>query len=210
MSELKQWTVRQVPRRAVRDFLETWHYSKSINGVKSSYCYALYNTEGEMMGALLFGNLAMHNQWKRFSSKGKDDVIELRRLACIDDTPKNTESYFIGKSIRLLSTVWGGSVIISYADKEFGHVGTIYKASNFEQLEDIPGARVVVHNGRSYHDKALRCKYKGKLKPYSQRLVDALASGEAFYKRTAGKYTYIYDISKRRKRPFVPAQRPLL
>ena len=106
MSELKQWTVKRVERSAIKDFIEKWHYSGSINGCISDYCYALYNTENVMVGAMFYGRMAMHNQWKRFSDN-KDDVIELLRLCCVDDTPRNTESYFIGNSLKLLAEDWG-------------------------------------------------------------------------------------------------------
>ena len=103
MSVLKQWVVKRVDRSDVSGFIETWHYSGSINGCISDYCYALFNEAGEMVGAMFFGRMAMANQWKRFA-EAPDGVIELRRLCCIDNTPKNTESYFIGKSLRELGS----------------------------------------------------------------------------------------------------------
>lgn len=88
---LKGWTVKSVTRKDITDFIETWHYSKSINGCITDYCYALYDLEGVMKGAMFFGRMAMANQWRRFTDS-PSDVIELRRLACVDNTPKNTES----------------------------------------------------------------------------------------------------------------------
>jgi hypothetical protein len=191
---LKSWIVKRVQRLEISKFIETWHYSNSINGCITDYCYALYDEKGEMKGAMFYGRMAMANQWKRFSSS-PDDVIELRRLCCVDDTPKNAESYFIGKSLKLLRKDWmKGGIVVSYSDKEFNHYGIIYKASNFKQLEDIPGARVIIYKGRRYHDKAIRSKYKGELKPYARRLKEALESGEAYYKNTLGKCTFVYTL----------------
>ena len=191
---LKEWVVRRVSRKDITPLLEKWHYSKSINGCISDYCYALYDGD-DMKGAMFFGRMAMRNQYRRFCDNEKD-VIELRRLACIDDTPKNAESYFIGRALRLLRRDWGGKLVVSYADKEFGHAGTIYKASNFKKLEDIKGARVIMFEGRRYHDKTIRTKYKGKLKPFAKRIKDALENGEAYYKKTKGKHTYVYMFRK--------------
>ena len=87
---------------------------------------------------------------------------------------------------------WGGKVVVSYADKEYGHEGTIYKASNWKMIGEVKGARVIVFEGRQYHDKTIRTKYKGKIKPYAQKIKDALDCGKAFYKTTKGKYTYQY------------------
>lgn len=191
-TSLKHWIVKRVGRHEVRHFIENWHYSGSINGCIADYCYALFDGQ-EMKGAMFYGRMAMANQWKRFSNSPLK-VIELRRLCCIDDTPKNTESYFIGRSLRLLKHDWGTGIVVSYADKEYGHKGIIYKASNFKELDDIKGAKVIIHNGKRYHDKTIRTKYKGELKPFAKRIKDALESGEAFYKTTEGKKTYIFEL----------------
>ena len=45
MSKVKSFTVRLVDRSVVKEFVEEWHYSKSINGVKASYCFGLYDVE---------------------------------------------------------------------------------------------------------------------------------------------------------------------
>jgi hypothetical protein len=193
MSELRTWIVKQVERKEIESFIEKNHYSGSINGCITDYCYGLYDRD-VLKGALFFGRLAMANQWKKYTDN-PENIIELRRLCCINDTPKNTESYFIGKALRMLKKDWkSDGIVVSYADMEYGHEGTIYKASNFKCLGTIKGAKVIIHNGKRYHDKAIRTFYKGKLKPYAIRLRDALATGEAYYKETAGKVVYIYNL----------------
>ena len=188
---IKGWYVKRVDRSEIRDFIEQWHYSKSINGCIADYCYALFDVNDIIKGAMFYGRLAMANQWKRFSDCA-DDVIELRRLCCVDDTPKNAESFLIGRSLQQLRKDWRKGKVISYADKEHGHTGVIYRASNFDMVGEIKGARVIMYNGKQYHDKTIRTKYKGKIKPYAQRIKDALDCGDAFYKNTKGKFTYQY------------------
>jgi len=190
---LKEWRVLRVNRSAISSFIEEWHYSGSINGCISDYCYALMKPDNTLAGAMFYGRMAMANQWKKFADS-PDDVIELRRLCCIDDTPKNTESYFIGASLRMLRKDWKCGTVVSYADKEYGHEGTIYKASNFRMVGEIPGAKVIVYRGKQYHDKTIRTKYKGVLKPFAYRIKMALETGEAHYKTTKGKYTYVYQL----------------
>ena len=181
-------------RDEVVAFIEKWHYSKDINGIISDYCFKL-TFDGEVIGAAIFGRLAMANQWKRFADK-ESDVIELRRLCCIDKTPKNTESFFIGAMLRWLKKHTSHKVVVSYADKEHGHHGIIYKASNFICLGDQHGADVILWNGKSYHDKAIRTKYKGELKPFAIDLKKAIDLGDAVYKKTAGKVAYLYELKK--------------
>lgn len=190
--KVKNFKVRLVKRSDVKDFIETNHYSKSINGCIADYCFALYHEE-TMIGAMFYGRMAMRNQWKRFGEK-ESDVIELRRLCCIDDTPKNTESFFIGWTLRWLRKNTQLKTVVSYADAEHGHVGTIYKAANFENLGLRSGARVIWYAGKRYHDKTIRTTYNGKLKPFALKIKQALETGEAYYATTAGKYCYVYRL----------------
>lgn len=192
--KVKDFVVELCDRSEISDFIETHHYSHNINGCITDYCFKLtYN--GTIIGAMFYGRMAMANQWKRFSDS-EDGVTELRRLVCIDDTPRNTESYFIGATLRYLKKNTDLKVVVSYADAEYGHVGTIYKASNFEYHGFKKGAKVIIHNGKQYHDKAIRTKYKGELKPFAKKLKEALESGDAYYKETVGKHTYVYNLRK--------------
>ena len=201
-TNLQGWYVKRVSRSDITEFIESWHYSKSINGCRSEYCYALYDQEDVMKGALFYGGMAMANQWKKYGEQ-EDDVIELRRLCCVDDTPKNAESFLIGRSLRELKKDWGGKpsgshnklggkIVVTYADKEYGHTGIVYKASNFKLVGETKSQRVIIYGEKRYHDKTIRTKYKGKLKPYAQRIKDALENNEAYYKNTKGKVAYTY------------------
>ena len=182
-------------RADISQFIETWHYSASINGCISDYCFKLMAGE-QIIGAAFFGRMAMAAQWKRFAND-ESSVTELRRLCCIDSTPKNTESFFIGSMIRWLKKNTSLGVVVSYADAQHGHTGTIYKASNFECMGFRNGANVIIYDGRQYHDKTIRTKYKGELKPFAKRIKDALLAGAARYEKTAGKFTYVYRLQSR-------------
>lgn len=186
------YTVELVSRKEVRDFIEKHHYSHSINGVMASYCFGLYDNL-EMVGAMLFGKLGMANTWKKYGSK-EEDVLELRRLVCIDDTPKNTESYFIGKCLRWLKQNTEVKTIVSYADPNYGHQGVIYQATNFKNVGNTAKGKVIIWDGKKYHDKAIRTMYKGELKPFAQRLKQALLDKEAYYKIQEPKIIYVKQL----------------
>lgn len=192
------WDVRPVERTEIRDFIEKWHYSRSINGVLSTYCFGLYRN-GELQGAMLFGKLGMANAWKRYADR-QEDILELRRLCCVDDTPKNAESWFIGRCLKWLRHNSDVKALISYADSNHGHSGIIYKATNFEYLGLTSPGRVIILNGRQYHDKTIRTKYKGELKPFAKRVKAALESGEAYYQKTKPKHIYLMRLKQPRKR----------
>ncbi len=189
---VKKYLVEYCHRKEIKNFIETWHYSKNINGVISDHCFKLMD-EKKMIGAMIYGRIAMANVWKKYVENEKD-LIELRRLCCIDDTPKNTESYFIGFTLRWLQKNSQIKKVISYADETYNHSGTIYKASNFKNLGMTAKGKVIVYNNKLYHDKTIRTKYKGKIKPYCQRIKNALEEGTAYYKNTLGKHIYMYEL----------------
>ena len=189
---VRDFIVVSCDRSEVRDFIETYHYSGSINGIKSSYCFKLMRDE-QLIGAAIFGLLGMASVWKKYANQ-REDLIELRRLCCIDETPRNTESYFIGHCLRWLKKNTPTKKVISYADPRYGHAGVIYQASNFEYLGKTAPSRVIVWGSREYHDKTIRTYYNGKLKPYAARVKRALESGEAYYERTPGKHIYLYQL----------------
>lgn len=186
--------MRHVDRAEVKEFIEKWHYSRSINGLMSSYCFGLYDGD-TMVGAMIYGRLGMANAWKKYGDS-IDDVLELRRLVLIDDTPRNSESYFIGHTLRWLKRNTKVKTIVSYADPNYGHSGVIYRATNFTHVGMTSPGRVIMWNGKKYHDKAIRTKYKGELKPFAKRLRQALADGEASYKKQLPKHIYVLKLRK--------------
>lgn len=190
--KVKDFYILPLDRSNIKEFIEKWHYSNSINGLRISYCFGLFYNH-VMIGAMIYGKMAMCNQWKPYGDN-EDEVIELRRLCCIDDTPKNTESRFIGLTLRWLKKNTNISTVVSYADPNYGHEGTIYKASNFKYVGDSSTGRVIMYNGKKYHDKTIRTKYNGKLKPFALEVRTALETGKAHYKKQVGKRIYTYEL----------------
>jgi len=195
---VKDFVVKLTSIQYVRDFVQKWHYSSNVNGLRISHVFGLF-CEDHLIGAMIYGPLGMANTWKKYVN-AENEIVELRRLCCIDNTPKNTESYFIGKTIKWLKKNSDYKMIISYADTFYNHQGTIYKASNFEYHGLTSKGRVIDFHGKIYHDKCIRTYHvdtKGnkQLKPFAQRVKDALESGEAKYVETPGKHIFIYKIN---------------
>ena len=194
---VRDFIVKPCEIQDIREFVETWHYSGNVNGLRVAQCFALYNGD-ELIGSMIYGALGMANAWKKYG-ESEAEVVELRRLCCIDDTPKNTESYFIGSTLRWLRQNTDYKVVVSYADAHYGHEGTIYKASNFRHVGMTAKGRVIKWGEREYHDKTIRTYYTNKngvknLKPFAQRVKDALESGEAQYQERPPKHIYTYSL----------------
>lgn len=195
---VSDFDVRKASLKDLREFIEKWHYSGTLKGVNHSHCFGLYRGS-ELIGAAVYGTTAMPNVWKKYSNS-KSELLELRRLCCIDDTPKNTESFFIGKTLRWLKRNTEIKTILSYSDLEYGHTGIIYKASNFTFVGQTRKQRKIkcLDTGRLYQDRIIRNKYKGKVQRFAQILKIKLEVGDAEYIYTKPKNIYTYDLREKK------------
>ena len=133
---LKTWTVRNINKLTSdhRSLLSKYHYSPPKTGIMAKLYFELRDDQNKLNGVVIFSLPAGKNTAKTYSKTSSKNVIELRRIACVDNTPKNAESYFISKCIKWIKKYTQYDVIISYADPYYGHKGTIYQASNFKYI----------------------------------------------------------------------------
>ena len=199
---VKDFTVEEIPRKSVVKFIEKHHYSHNVNGVQSLYHYGLF-TEGnfgipKMIGAMMYAYPSMPATAAKYNPINPEKCLELRRLVCIDDTPKNTESYFIGKTFKLLKQTTDMEVIVSFADQHHGHTGVIYKATNFDYLGETAKGRILMVDGKETHSRSLN-QIK---RPYGRELNRRYKAGDEniFWKKTNPKHIYVYYLNKRIKR----------
>jgi len=196
------FTVEYINRKALVSFIEKNHYSHNVNGIQSYHHFGLY-TEGnfglpKMIGAMMYAMPSMPATAAKYNPINPTRCMELRRLCCIDDTPKNTESYFIGKTLRWLKQNTDIEVIVSFADQHYGHAGTIYKASNFDYLGETAPGQVLMVDGREMHSRSLNQKDR----PYGRELKRRYDAGDEniFFKKRKPKHIYTYYLNKKIKR----------
>lgn len=189
------YLVQNCELRHVRPFIERLHYSHSVNGIKVSYCFRLLDNY-RLIGAAIFGQMST-TAWKKFGQV-ELDVIELRRLACVDEAPRNTESYFVGAMLRWLRRRTQIKVVVSYADPNYGHTGIIYRASNFQHvgMSQKDYAFRDRETGAIHHSRALRTKYNGDYKPFVKRLRQRLADGLLEKVELLPKHCYVFRLRR--------------
>ena len=52
-----------------KEIVEYWHYSKNVNGLTTDYCFKLLDKDDNMIGAMIYGKIAMANVWKSMHKK---------------------------------------------------------------------------------------------------------------------------------------------
>ena len=195
---VRDFIVKPVAIQQVKNFIEQWHYSKNVNGLNISNVFGLFY-KNQLLGAIIYGSLSMANTWQKYGSK-ENEVVELKRLCCVDNTKKNTESFFIGKTIKFLKKFTKYKIIVSYADPFYKHSGTIYKATNFKHKGYTAKSKVILYNDKIYHDKTIRSvDNNNNYKPFTYEIKKALLEGRARYIDKPPKHIYCYQIQRKQK-----------
>ena len=120
--------LREVSSRDVRGFLDAYHYIGKGRGGK---CFGAYHN-GDLVACCVFSSPLRQNIAQQF---GSGIVVELSRL-CIHPSyhKKNFASWFIARALRNVDS----DIVVAYADTTVGHIGTIYRSSNFELHHNVP------------------------------------------------------------------------
>jgi hypothetical protein len=126
MSITQKYSVKSIKSEQTYDWLLHKHYAKRIPSI--SYSFGLYNQD-ILKGVLTIGKPASPSLCdgvcgKEFSKY----VYELNRLCVEDNLEKNTLSFFVASSLKLIKE---DLIIVSYADSQMNHNGYIYQATNW-------------------------------------------------------------------------------
>ena len=130
-NDISNYKISLIDCETAKQYIIKNHYSHGCHNAPSP-CYGLFDND-KLIGCLMFATPCSENvRASIFGEEYKDWVIELHRLHILDVTPKNTESWFISRCIKLLKKDNPKiKAIISFADSTQGHEGIIYKATHF-------------------------------------------------------------------------------
>lgn len=148
------YQVKRIPAKEAMQYICKYHYSHGCHNGPSP-CYGLFEQE-KLIGVCLFA--VPCSERVRASVLGeeyKSHVTEIHRLHILDCTPKNTESWFISRCLKLLKKdkpgIWA---VIAFSDLTAGHTGVIYKASNVYRLGTTRKMRFYINEtGRLRHPR---------------------------------------------------------
>jgi hypothetical protein len=172
----------------IRHIFEEFHYKKAHMGGGISICFAMF-MDDKLVGGSVLG--------KPRHEKKYHNCIDIRRMACLDSSPCNSESYFLGQIIKWITCNTDYDNVLSYSDMTVGHSGTIYKASNFKEIGLTSPTKYVEWLGKIYHPRSLSID-----RDYSYRMREAVEKGEAIVKVGLPKRIWLYSINpnKRKKK----------
>lgn len=135
MAILGKYVIKQISYKMAMKVIVKYHYLHRT--APCSFAFGLFELNGDHSGFFIMDRLVGVITYGTPSSaplrgglcgvEEKSNVIELTRLWVEDSTPKNAESYLIGNTLRMVNK----EIIVSFAEIEAGHVGTVYQATNW-------------------------------------------------------------------------------
>jgi hypothetical protein len=138
---VKEMVVKQITCKEARPYIAAFHYSKTMPD-STKFVYAGYYGD-RLCGIVTYGMGAGKSQYSSVVPTIQNgEYVELTRLWCAQDMPKNTESKLIATSLKMLPTEI--KLIISFADASKEHVGTIYQATNWHYLGINKGGKTLI------------------------------------------------------------------
>lgn len=114
--------IKSIPRDQTLDWLLNKHYAHCVPGIM--YSFGLYDDSMTLQGVCCYGTPANNHN----NELGSFKCIELVRLVINEGLKKNSLSFFVSETFRLLPNPL---VLISYADQGKNHHGYIYQATNW-------------------------------------------------------------------------------
>ena len=121
------YEVVEVDNKTAHDIVVKYHYLHRRPNATKSYALKL-KADGHIVGVLQFGLVSSPAVEKGVCGEAyRHSVIELKRLFIFDETPKNTESWFIGQVLAMCPY----EIILSFAEPKAGHLGIVYQSTNF-------------------------------------------------------------------------------
>lgn len=172
-------------------FLKTNHYSESYRSLQQKIYFNL-TQDTSLIGMAVYGN----PNSKRLSDKF---TLELRRFCLVDETARNAESWFLSRTLKAIrKTMPEIRKIITFADPNWGHDGTIYKATNFkfegEEKSANPRILIVKETGKTHTMRELYSKKEGEYTKQALRLKELVAKDEAKVYNVMKKLKYSYEL----------------
>ena len=185
---LEGWFVEKVSNSLAQEIVVEKHYLHRAG--PCSNAFGLFDSAMQLRGVVMYGTPS--SAPLRAGIAGKDEalnVVELTRLWIDDDTPKNAESFLIGRSIKHC----GKEIVVSFADTAQEHLGVIYQATNWLYTGLSAKRTDWVISGIEKHGQTIADKY-------SAAEVRAKYGDRFSLRERSRKHRYIFINAKGRRK----------
>jgi len=175
----------------IKSFVVEHHYSHRFP-CGTDYPFKI-EQDGRLVGACTFGV----GSGNKFGVVALPDEIpepgnyrELTRLVLLDEVPRFSETKFVAWCLRWLNKHTELVAVVSFADPEAGHLGTIYRAGNWILIgKPVAHCAKLYVDGVEIHPRTANARYG------TSKLGELKALGvNAENRRRYFKYKFAYPI----------------
>lgn len=146
---------RAATRREMEYATRRWHYSHKAPS--NAYGYSYFTDGGGFMGVVLFSNGANYHIGREYGLF-MGEVCELVRVALSGGQGHGHTSEVVADALRRLHHDRPMiRLVVSYADADQGHMGTIYQATNWTYVGTVKAGELtnVLVDGERVHHRTL-------------------------------------------------------
>lgn len=183
-----EWTVERIPHGEAVAAIHAWHYSRSAPNTGQTF--GLFRRDELPMAPVMGAALWLPPTRRAAEAVAGVDwegVLSLSRLAVAPEMPRNSATFLLAASMRLLDRRrW--PVLLTYADTQQGHTGAIYRATGWTLDAISTTGSYFVKDGRQVGRKRgkrnipvaqLRADGYKEIKSDKLRFVHRVAEGRA-------------------------------
>jgi hypothetical protein len=176
--------------KAIKYACLNFHYSKTVPAICNGY--SIFNEKNEWCGVILFNRGAISSA-KQYGFKN-GQVAELIRMALNGKQSKTSKILSI--AIKLFSKHNPNvKLLVSFADEEMNHKGTIYQATNWIFTGSYKTGDIYKDiNGKKVHPR--RITKSGFVKGFNGKIDKCLKLENVIKIKGVDKHKYIYPLNK--------------
>lgn len=174
--------------KAIKYACMNFHYAKAVP--VNAFGFSVFNEKSEWCGVIIY-SLGANKNLPTFFKLKQGEVCELVRVALNGKHGSTSKAMAI--SIKLLkSKLPLVKLLVSYSDRNHGHYGTIYQATNWIYSGDSTNNRTPIIDGKRIHAKSIHSKYgTNNTKELQKKGVNIK------YEKDLPKHRYIYPLHKK-------------
>ncbi|MBQ4009224.1 MAG: protein Mom [Paludibacteraceae bacterium] len=199
--------ITRANNKAIEYACNHFHYAKAVP--VNTLGYNIYNQNDDWCGVILYGMGANKNIGTEYGLN-QGQVYELVRVAL--NGKQECTSQAVAMTLKQIHKDCPlCRLIVSYADCDQNHLGTIYQATNWVYVglknENTRGGFIV--NGKKTHPKSIySIKIDGKHCPQTLDAIHKYIDLNATEYITKGKRKYLYALDKKMKKQIAKLSLP--
>lgn len=165
------YEVRPCPLADAQQMVRNHHYSKGGSNT-AVYTHGLFERNSGKLIAVAWWLPPTRVACESVNRECWKQVLSLTRLVCLPDAPKNSASFLLAHSVRLIRKEGRFKSLVTYADESQNHTGGIYRASGWTYVGRTgPYPRWLDRDGKQVAPKATVNRTKAQMEALGHRKV---------------------------------------